>query len=195
MLSVMLGALTACSSNKPPPKIAPNGEYMGWHCGIDPTAESHWRCDRKAFIDGAIVTAETAVESALEGTQSPSSASSVPPAVKTVKVAELQVQVETEPKFTAEPVFKPEAETTASISGYGLQLGAYASREKAEQVAQSMILDEDIQVRAIMSNGRALWVIVLGPYQTRVDAEVAAKPLITNYWIRSMRSLADAAVK
>jgi septal ring-binding cell division protein DamX len=185
----MLGALSACSSSKPPPKIAPNGEYMGWHCGVDPTAASNWRCDKKVFIDGTIVTAETAVESKVD-IQPSSSPMPVTPVVRSS-----EPKSETQFDSTPETISQSEPQTADSMSGYGLQLGAYASRQKAEQIAQSMILDEDIQIRGIMSNGRVLWVILMGPYPTRGDAEIAAQPLVTNYWIRSMRSLANAAVK
>lgn len=79
--------------------------------------------------------------------------------------------------------------------GYSLQLGAYGSRQKAREVAENLDLEGDVQVREILVNGRTFAIILWGQYASRDAAEAAAQALTINYWVRSMRSVADATVR
>ena len=100
------------------------------------------------------------------------------------------------PVAEAAPAKTEQSLPTKSLptTGYSLQLGAYLSRQQAEEAAADMVLSGTLEVREIISQGRAFSVILLGHYPTRNEAEAAAQNLTISYWVRSMRSLADAAV-
>lgn len=89
--------------------------------------------------------------------------------------------------------------TSRPLSGYLVQLGAFSNlqvaEQQAQQIAEELSLGSDVQVTEITSQGTAFWVVFLGHYQNRAAAEVAAKKLGINYWVRSMRSLANAAAQ
>jgi septal ring-binding cell division protein DamX len=80
-----------------------------------------------------------------------------------------------------------------------VQQGAFSAlqvaEQQAQQIAQELNLGSDVQVTEITSQGTAFWVVFLGHYQNRAAADVAAKNLGINYWVRSMRSLANAAAQ
>ena len=97
-------------------------------------------------------------------------------------------------KVPAAPIKTPHP-----LSGYLVQLGAFSTlqvaEQQAQQIAQELNLGSDVQVTEITSQGTAFWVVFLGHYQNRAAADVAAKKLGINYWVRSMRSLANAAAQ
>lgn len=180
----ILFALSACSSSVVPSKVGPNGEYIGWHCSGDIASEGNWHCEEKVLKDGQVVTlvGPTAVAKAeTEQAQAISADRQVPDEVESTQqqqTAVAKTSVDVEPNYPT--------------SGYSLQLGAYRSRQQAEQAAENMLLSGPFEIRDIISQGKPFSVILLGHYATRSEAESAAQYLTINYWIRSMRSLADA---
>ena len=184
--AILLGSLAGCSSTVVPAKVGPTGEYIGWHCSGDITSESNWNCEQKTLKDGKVVTAAVPPQAA-----APAAPSNQEPAQE-----EPIKENASSPVTDAAPAETVSAKTQPSLptTGYSLQLGAYLSRQQAEEVAADMVLSGTLEVREIMSQGRAFSVILLGHYPTRSDAEAAAQNLTISYWVRSMRSLADAAV-
>ncbi len=87
------------------------------------------------------------------------------------------------PAASAEPVAKPApaaptARTTASRSGYSVQVGAFAQNAAAEQVAGDL-RDKGFPVYVTPSAGSAdgRWRVRVGPMPTRGEAEQAAQRL------------------
>lgn len=184
--AILLGTLAGCSSTVVPAKVGPTGEYIGWHCSGDITSESNWNCEQKTLKDGKVVTAAVPPKAA-----APAAPSNQEPAQgEPIKENAPSLVTEAAPAETVSAKTHPSLPTT----GYSLQLGAYLSRQQAEEVAADMVLSGTLEVREIMSQGRAFSVILLGHYPTRSDAEAVAQNLTISYWVRSMRSLADAAV-
>jgi septal ring-binding cell division protein DamX len=81
------------------------------------------------------------------------------------------------------------------LSGYTIQLGAFDNPEQAQTVAAGLGVEGDIQIRQIISRGTTFSVILMGQYSSRADANAVAETLSINYWIRSLRSLVNAAVQ
>ena len=184
--AILLGTLAGCSSTVVPAKVGPTGEYIGWHCSGDITSESNWNCEQKTLKDGKVVTAAVPPQAA-----APAAPSNQEPAQgEPIKENAPSLVTEAAPAETVSAKTHPSPPTT----GYSLQLGAYLSRQQAEEVAADMVLSGTLELREIMSQGRAFSIILLGHYPTRSDAEAAAQNLTISYWVRSMRSLADAAV-
>ena len=93
---------------------------------------------------------------------------------------------------TAPPVYQG--------SGYSIQLGAYANPQIAARVVEQMAVDGDIDVVEVLSNGKTFSIVLLGQYPSRAEAQNIADRLTSQrpeirYWIRSMRSVRDAAVE
>lgn len=182
----ILFALSACSSSVVPSKVGPNGEYIGWHCSGDIASEGNWHCEEKVLKDGQVVTVvgpTTVAKAETEQAQEISADRQVPDEVESTQQQQQQ---------TAVAKTSVDVEPNYPTSGYSLQLGAYLSRQQAEQAAENMLLSGPIEIRDIISQGKPFSVILLGHYATRSEAESAAQYLTINYWIRSMRSLADA---
>ena len=180
----ILFALSACSSSVVPSKVGPNGEYIGWHCSGDIASEGNWHCEEKVLKDGQVVTEVGPTAVAKVETEQASEIS-----------ADRQVPDEVESTQQKQTVAEKTAVDTKSsypTTGYSLQLGAYRNRQQAEQAAENMLLSGPVEIRDIISQGKPFSVILLGHYATRSEAESAAQYLTINYWIRSMRSLADA---
>ena len=178
----LLCVLSACSSTVVPSKVGPNGEYIGWHCSGDIASEGDWHCEEKVLKDGQVVVV----------------AESAPAASADRQSSNEQLDEQPSPQITE--LAKEQSPTPASVeavsnyptSGYSLQLGAYRSRQQAQQAAENMLLTGPIEIRDIISQGKPFSVILLGHYASRSEAELAAQNLTVNYWIRSMRSLVDA---
>lgn len=176
---LLLSTLTACTSNFVPSEVGPNGEYIGWHCEGDVNSQEDWRCAKKTMKDGVLIT--------------------TPVSAEPVIVEDSPAQ---EPVFVALPAAAPEAvseqQPTLSSSGFTIQIGAFASREVAASVIDDLVLEGDIQIVDTLVNGQPYSVVVLGQYSSREEAQQGAAQLAAqqvNYWIRSMRSLRDAAVQ
>jgi septal ring-binding cell division protein DamX len=194
-VTVLTIGLSGCSSNPAPIKVAPNGEYIGWHCEGDISSDEHWRCDKKTLKDGVLVTTVTAAEMVPE--TAPEQAAN--------KVSSADADENLQPRAVSEPravqsapiqdAEIAESELAYSSSGYSIQLGAYDSPDKALDASRNLGLEGDIQIRQILSKGREFSVILLGQYPNRAKADAAAQALGVNYWVRSMRSLANATVQ
>jgi septal ring-binding cell division protein DamX len=185
--AILLSTLAGCSSTVVPAKVGANGEYIGWHCSGDITSEGDWHCEQKTLKDGKVATVAApppAVAPVAQPTQEP------------VKESAPIVESLPSPVTETAPAKTQQSLPTKSLpaTGYSLQLGAYLSRQQAEEVAADMVLSGTLEVREIISQGRAFSVILLGHYPTRSEAEAAAQNLTISYWVRSMRSLAHAAV-
>jgi septal ring-binding cell division protein DamX len=150
-------------------KVAPNGEYIGWHCEGDISSDKHWRCDKKTLKNGQVVTTATAVEAP-------------PPAVA-------------EPMPAPQPAAASSEVQEPKLSGYTIQLGAFDNPEQAQTVAAGLGVEGDIQIRQIISRGTTFSVILMGQYSSRAEANAVAETLSINYWVRSLRSLVNAAVQ
>ena len=150
-------------------KVAPNGEYIGWHCEGDISSDKHWRCDKKTLKNGQVVTTATAVEAP-------------PPAVA-------------EPMPGPQPAAARSEVQEPKLYGYTIQLGAFDNPEQAQTVAAGLGVEGDIQIRQIISRGTTFSVIVMGQYSSRAEANAVAETLSINYWVRSLRSLVNAAVQ
>lgn len=184
--AILLGMLAGCSSAVVPAKVGPNGEYIGWHCSGDIASDGDWLCEKKTLKDGKVVTAAVSPQAA-----APVAPSMQEPIQESVKDSVPIVESVPSPLVEIAPA---KTESSPPTTGYSLQLGAYLSRQQAEEAAADMVLSGALEVREIMSQGRAFSVILLGHYPTRSAAEAAAQNLTISYWVRSMRSLADAAV-
>ncbi|MGB0669503.1 MAG: SPOR domain-containing protein [Porticoccaceae bacterium] len=190
--------LGGCSSAPTPIKVAPNGEYIGWHCEGDISSDEHWRCDKKTLKNGVLVTTATAVEampeaSVIEADPNPAPAAvSAPVAVPETASAPAPKALEVEPESAPS---KQPAPSVDSNSGYSIQLGAFDSPEQARARAAELGLEGNSQIRRIVSGGRVFNVVLLGQYVSRSEAEAAAEMLGIDYWVRSLRSLADATVE
>jgi septal ring-binding cell division protein DamX len=192
VVSFLIAGLGGCTSAPTPIKVAANGEYIGWHCEGDISSDEHWRCDKKTLKDGQVVTTATAVEPVpesvpvLEPEPLAASVTESEPSTRAVSVDSLPVinTVEAEPLSSA-----------TEQSGFTIQLGAFDRPEQAQNVAANLDAQGDIQIRQIISNGRTFSVILMGQYPSRAEANKVTETLGINYWVRSLRSLADATVQ
>ena len=152
--AVLLGTLAGCSSTVVPAKVGPNGEYIGWHCSGDITSEGDWHCEQKTLKDGKVVTAAAPPPAAAPVAQS---------SQEPVKESAPIVESVPSPVAEAAPAKTEQSPPTKSLptTGYSLQLGAYLSRQQAEEAAADMVLSGTLEVREIISQGRAFSVILL----------------------------------
>lgn len=176
-----LALLGGCASNFVPADVGPNGEYIGWHCEGDVTSQQDWRCDKKTLKDGLVI--QSATELAPSPVITESKAVSEPPVQEIILDSEV-------------PASPPEFQS----SGYSIQLGAYANGQIAAKMVDQMALDGDVNVVEVLSGGKTFSVVLLGHYPSRGSAQVIADHLTSQqpeirYWIRSMRSVRDAAVE
>ena len=191
---LLLAGLTGCTSNFVPADVGPDGEYIGWHCEGDVSSRDHWRCEKKTMKEGVLVSSPTApVEDKESVTDEP-----------IIKVAVIEEPLTEEPAPTAilESTSESSPQPILPNSGFTIQLGAYASRQIAESVADSFQIDGPLKTVDILTNGQRFSVVILGQYSTKEQAQQAAEQLSEtpdgkqiNYWVRSMRSLLDAVVK
>ena len=176
---LFLSVLTACTSNFVPSEVGPNGEYIGWHCEGDVNSQKDWRCAKKAMKAGVLVTTPVSDESVI---------AEQPPIEESVPVA------------LPAPIHETAVEEQPMLinSGFTIQLGAFANREVAASVIEGLALEGNIQIVDTMVNGQRYSVVIMGQYSSREEAELSTGQLAlqqVNYWIRSMRSLRDAAVQ
>ena len=190
-VTLLITGLSGCTSGPTPSKVAPNGKYIGWYCEGDISSDEHWRCDKKTLKEGLLVTTATAVEAVVESASEPAS----PVASETTPVAATPGPtadaVDPEPRSSALEV----QDSTDPTSGYTIQLGAFDSPEQAQTVVAGLGVEGDIKIREILSRGTTFSVILMGHYFSRSQANAVAETLGINYWVRSMRSLADAAAQ
>ena len=176
-----LALLGGCASNFVPADVGPDGKYIGWHCEGDVTSKQEWRCDKKTLKDGLVIQSATAL---------------APSAVITESIAASEVPVH---------AIIPDSGVPASplvdqSSGYSIQLGAFANVQIAAEMVDHMAIDGDVNVVEVLSTGKTFSVVLLGHYPSRAAAQVIADRLTSQrpeirYWIRSMRSVRDAAVE
>lgn len=183
LMPLLLAGLTACSSNFVPAKVGPDGEYIGWHCQGDVNSQERWHCSKTTMKDGMPVDMPAI------------------PADTASKLVETDPVI-AEPAPSVSPV-QPSAKVSSaskvwSKDGFTIQIGAYTDREVATSVVESLAVQGDIRVVDIMVKERSFSVVVLGYYASVLEAQQAAGQLLkeqSSYWIRSIRSLGDAAVK
>lgn len=173
--------------------MAPNGEYIGWHCEGDISSDEHWRCDKKTLKDGVLVTTATAVEVVAESTPEPAPANPVESDFSPV-AASLDPAPDTVEAVSSSSVAE-QPDSADPTSGYTIQLGAFDSPEQARSVAAGLRIEGDIQITQVLSRGTIFSVILTGNYSSRTQANAVAETLGINYWVRSLRSLADATVQ
>lgn len=190
-ITFLIIGLGGCSSAPTPIKVAPNGEYIGWHCEGDINSDEHWRCDKKTLKDGLVVTTATAVEAVTESALS----RPVESEVSTVAATPNVVETKSPAPQAEEPESTHESGSIHLNSGFTIQLGAFDSPEQARSVAAALDVEGDIQIRQILSRGTTFAVILMGQYASRAEADAVAETLGINYWVRSLRSLADATVQ
>ena len=176
-----LALLGGCASNFIPAAVGPDGEYIGWHCEGDVTSEQDWLCDKKTLKDGLVIQSATEL---------------APSAVITESKAVSEEPVQAIVLDSGMPALPPMDQSR----GYSIQLGAYASVQIAAKVVDQMALDGDVNVVEVLSSGKIFSAVLLGHYPSRAAAQVIADRLSTQrpeirYWIRSMRSIRDAAVE
>lgn len=163
-------------------KVAPNSEYIGWHCEGDISSDKHWRCDKKTLKNGQVVTTATAVEAP-------------PQAVAEPMPGPQPAAARSEPMPAPQPAAASSEVQEPKLSGYTIQLGAFDNPEQAQTVAAGLGVEGDIQIRQIISRGTTFSVILMGQYSSRAEANAVAETLSINYWVRSLRSLINAAVQ
>ena len=186
--------LSGCSSASGPINKAPETASRSWYCADNASSDELWLCSKNPVNDGRPAAVNAPVVKA------PAAQLKAPAAKLTAAAGRLKATAAklTAPaasnKVPAAPINPPHP-----LSGYLAQLGAFSTLQVAErqaqQVAQELNLGPDVQVTEITSQGTAFWVVFLGHYQNRAAADVAAKKLGINYWVRSMRSLANAAAQ
>lgn len=196
---LLLAGLTGCTSNFVPADVGPDGEYIGWHCEGDVSSQDHWRCEKKTMKEGVLVSSPTAP---VEDKESVTDEPAIKLAVIEEPVIEGPVTEEPAPTAILESTSESSPQPILPSSGFTIQLGAYASRQIAESVADSFEIDGPLKTVDILTNGQRFSVVILGQYNTKEQAQQAAEQLNEtsddrqiNYWIRSMRSLLDAVVK
>lgn len=172
--------LIGCSSTTGPINKAPETASRSWYCADNASSDELWLCSKNPVNDGQPAAVNAPVVKA------PAAQLKAPAAKLTAPAASNKVP--------AAPIKTPHP-----LSGYLVQLGAFSTlqvaEQQAQQIAQELNLGSDVQVTEITSQGTAFWVVFLGHYQNRAAADVAAKKLGINYWVRSMRSLANAAAQ
>ena len=177
----LLALLGGCASNFVPADVGPDGKYIGWHCEGDVTSKQNWRCDQKTLKDGLVIQSATEL---------------TPPAVITESKAVSEEPVQAIILDSGMPASPPAYQS----SGYTIQLGAYANAQIAAKIVDQMAVDGDIDVVEVLSNGKTFSIVLLGQYPSRAEAQNIAERLTSQqpgirYWIRSMRSVRDAAVE
>ena len=200
--------LSGCSSATGPINKAPETASRSWYCADNASSDELWLCSKNPVNDGqpAAVNAPVVKAPAAQlkapaakltapaaRSKAPAAKSKAPAAKLTAPAAKLTAPAASN-KVPAAPIKTPHP-----LSGYLVQLGAFSTlqvaEQQAQQIAQELNLGSDVQVTEITSQGTAFWVVFLGHYQNRAAADVAAKKLGINYWVRSMRSLANAAAQ
>ena len=200
--------LSGCSSTTGPINKAPETASRSWYCADNASSDELWLCSKNPVNDGqpAAVNAPVVKAPAAQlkapaakltapaaRSKAPAAKSKAPAAKLTAPAAKLTAPAASN-KVPAAPIKTPHP-----LSGYLVQLGAFSAlqvaEQQAQQIAQELNLGSDVQVTEITSQGTAFWVVFLGHYQNRAAADVAAKKLGINYWVRSMRSLANAAAQ
>ena len=200
--------LSGCSSTTGPINKAPETASRSWYCADNASSDELWLCSKNPVNDGqpAAVNAPVVKVPAAQlkapaakltapaaRSKAPAAKSKAPAAKLTAPAAKLTAPAASN-KVPAAPIKTPHP-----LSGYLVQLGAFSAlqvaEQQAQQIAQELNLGSDVQVTEITSQGTAFWVVFLGHYQNRAAADVAAKKLGINYWVRSMRSLANAAAQ
>ena len=179
--------LSGCSSTTGPINKAPETASRSWYCADNASSDELWLCSKNPVNDGQPAAVNAPVVKA------PAAQLKAPAAKLTAPAAKLTAPAASN-KVPAAPIKTPHP-----LSGYLVQLGAFSTlqvaEQQAQQIAQELNLGSDVQVTEITSQGTAFWVVFLGHYQNRAAADVAAKKLGINYWVRSMRSLANAAAQ
>ena len=179
--------LSGCSSTTGPINKAPETASRSWYCADNASSDELWLCSKNPVNDGQPAAVNAPVVKAPAAQLKAPAAKSKAPAAKLTAPAASN-------KVPAAPIKTPHP-----LSGYLVQLGAFSTlqvaEQQAQQIAQELNLGSDVQVTEITSQGTAFWVVFLGHYQNRAAADVAAKKLGINYWVRSMRSLANAAAQ
>jgi septal ring-binding cell division protein DamX len=193
--------LSGCSSTTGPINKAPETASRSWYCADNASSDELWLCSKNPVNDGqpAAVNAPVVKVPAAQ-LKAPAAKLTAPAARSKALAAKSKAPAAklTAPaasnKVPAAPIKTPHP-----LSGYLVQLGAFSTlqvaEQQAQQIAQELNLGSDVQVTEITSQGTAFWVVFLGHYQNRAAADVAAKKLGINYWVRSMRSLANAAAQ
>ena len=193
--------LSGCSSTTGPINKAPETASRSWYCADNASSDELWLCSKNPVNDGQpaavnapVVKAPAAQLKAPAAKLTAPAARSKAPAAKSKAPAAKLTAPAASNKVPAAPIKTPHP-----LSGYLVQLGAFSAlqvaEQQAQQIAQELNLGSDVQVTEITSQGTAFWVVFLGHYQNRAAADVAAKKLGINYWVRSMRSLANAAAQ
>ena len=186
--------LSGCSSTTGPINKAPETASRSWYCADNASSDELWLCSKNPVNDGqpAAVNAPVVKVPAAQ-LKAPAAKLTAPAARSKAPAAKLTAPAASN-KVPAAPIKTPHP-----LSGYLVQLGAFSTlqvaEQQAQQIAQELNLGSDVQVTEITSQGTAFWVVFLGHYQNRAAADVAAKKLGINYWVRSMRSLANAAAQ
>ena len=193
--------LSGCSSTTGPINKAPETASRSRYCADNASSDELWLCSKNPVNDGqpAAVNAPVVKVPAAQ-LKAPAAKLTAPAARSKALAAKSKAPAAklTAPaasnKVPAAPIKTPHP-----LSGYLVQLGAFSAlqvaEQQAQQIAQELNLGSDVQVTEITSQGTAFWVVFLGHYQNRAAADVAAKKLGINYWVRSMRSLANAAAQ
>ena len=193
--------LSGCSSTTGPINKAPETASRSWYCADNASSDELWLCSKNPVNDGqpAAVNAPVVKVPAAQ-LKAPAAKLTAPAARSKALAAKSKAPAAklTAPaasnKVPAAPIKTPHP-----LSGYLVQLGAFSAlqvaEQQAQQIAQELNLGSDVQVTEITSQGTAFWVVFLGHYQNRAAADVAAKKLGINYWVRSMRSIANAAAQ
>jgi septal ring-binding cell division protein DamX len=193
--------LSGCSSTTGPINKAPETASRSWYCADNASSDELWLCSKNPVNDGqpAAINAPVVKVPAAQ-LKAPAAKLTAPAARSKALAAKSKAPAAklTAPaasnKVPAAPIKTPHP-----LSGYLVQLGAFSAlqvaEQQAQQIAQELNLGSDVQVTEITSQGTAFWVVFLGHYQNRAAADVAAKKLGINYWVRSMRSLANAAAQ
>lgn len=179
LISLLLAGLSACTSNFVPSEVGPNGEYLGWHCEGDVDSQEDWRCTKKTMKNGVLVTAPVSEK----------------PAIEQQSIIKAPV-----PVAMSAPVPETVMEDQPALDdgAFTIQLGAFGNRQIAASVMEDLALDGDIQIVDILVNGQRFSALILGQYSSREEALLVADRLSerqVSFWIRSMRSLRDAAVR
>lgn len=193
--------LSGCSSTTGPINKAPETASRSWYCADNASSDELWLCSKNPVNDGQPAAVNAPVVKA-------PAAQLKAPAAKLTAPAARSKALAAKSKAPAAKLTAPAAsnkvpaapiKTPHPLSGYLVQLGAFSTlqvaEQQAQQIAQELNLGSDVQVTEITSQGTAFWVVFLGHYQNRAAADVAAKKLGINYWVRSMRSLANAAAQ
>ena len=193
--------LSGCSSTTGPINKAPETASRSWYCADNASSDELWLCSKNPVNDGQPAAVNAPVVKA-------PAAQLKAPAAKLTAPAARSKALAAKSKAPAAKLTAPAAsnkvpaapiKTPHPLSGYLVQLGAFSAlqvaEQQAQQIAQELNLGSDVQVTEITSQGTAFWVVFLGHYQNRAAADVAAKKLGINYWVRSMRSLANAAAQ